>query len=235
MFVRAWSFTPRPERAPDFQRAYAADGEWAELFRRSPAYLGTDLERIDNSGASYLTIDRWHSAEAWTAFLVAHRSDYDALDERCTPLLEAEREIATLRRAQAEDAAAIAILTDELGYPNTVDDIGARLAVISAGEDEVLLVADAPGRPAAGWMHVLGARRLESPPYAEVGGLVVGASARGRHVGAALLRTGELWARDRGFDHLLIRSNVLRTGAHAFYERHGYTTPKFQRVFRKQL
>ena len=60
----------------DFERAYGADGEWAQFFRQGVGYIGTELLRDIVEPDRYIVIDRWESAEAYSAFLVAHGDEY---------------------------------------------------------------------------------------------------------------------------------------------------------------
>src|SRR5581483_10942523 len=56
-------------REPEgFERAYGADGEWAQFFRHGPGYIGTELLRDVEIPGRYLVVDRWESAEAYNAF-----------------------------------------------------------------------------------------------------------------------------------------------------------------------
>ena len=82
-------------------------------------------------------------------------------------------------------------------------------------------------------MHVY--RVLESDPMVEIGGLVVDRQARNRGIGRALLTAVEDWAISREIEVVSLRSNSLRIEAHAVYHRFGYTVPKTQLVFRKNL
>ena len=123
----------------------------------------------------------------------------------------------------------------ELGYPTEPDVMRGRLEIVGAQENELVLVAEGVGGAVVGWVHVFGAQRLESLPYAEIGGLVVTEGARGTGFGHALLAAAEAWARDRAFGDMRIRSNVLRERAHRFYERCGYASPKSQKVLIKPL
>lgn len=86
-----------------------------------------------------------------------------------------------------------------------------------------------------GWVHVEERRLIESEPRAEINGLVVDETCRSRGVGRVLLEHAEQWARERGFRSVVLRSNVIRGRAHAFYERLGYQVFKTQKVFRKPL
>jgi len=64
-------------RDPDeFERAYGADGEWAEFFRLGAGYIGSELLRDLEEPERYLVVDRWETAEAYNAFLAEHQDEY---------------------------------------------------------------------------------------------------------------------------------------------------------------
>jgi GNAT superfamily N-acetyltransferase len=65
--------------------------------------------------------------------------------------------------------------------------------------------------------------------------LVVDEGRRSCGVGAGLVGQAEAWAVARGAKQLGLRSNVLRTRAHAFYERLGYERAKTQVAYRRAL
>ncbi|HEY0181002.1 MAG TPA: GNAT family N-acetyltransferase [Dokdonella sp.] len=141
----------------------------------------------------------------------------------------------TIRCARTYDAAALAALAGELGYPATRREIVARLAAIEARADACVLVAeDAEGR-VVGWLHVAETAHLVDAAGAEILGLVVAAHARGSGIGAELVCAGEAWARRRGAERMTVRSRVERTRAHDFYARNGYARRKTQVVFSKPL
>ena len=60
----------------DFERVYGPEGEWAEFFRGSAGYVGTELLRDVEATGRYLVVDRWESREAYQAFVDAHRDEY---------------------------------------------------------------------------------------------------------------------------------------------------------------
>jgi heme-degrading monooxygenase HmoA len=95
MFVRIWQFRARPEKAGEFQTVYGSSGAWAQLFGRAAGYLGTELLESATDSATFLTVDRWESAEAWAAFLSAWPEEYAALDRQCEPLTVVEMEVGT--------------------------------------------------------------------------------------------------------------------------------------------
>ena len=91
MIVIIWEFRVRPGQATEFERAYGPEGDWARLFRRSPAYLGTELLRDPDDPELYLTLDRWDGISDFEEFKEANGDDYHALDAICEPLCAEER------------------------------------------------------------------------------------------------------------------------------------------------
>jgi GNAT superfamily N-acetyltransferase len=134
-----------------------------------------------------------------------------------------------IRTASAADAQTLAALCGELGYPSTPDQVRDRLHLLDDPE-RTLLVAQA-GDHVAGFVDVHVQRVVESEPYGEVGGLIVGAPHRRTGVGAALLEAAAVWSRARGLERLWIRANLARVGPHDFYEAAGCSTVKDQRVY----
>lgn len=141
----------------------------------------------------------------------------------------------SVRRARGADAARIAELSGQLGYPATTRQMAERLKRAMRNRDNACLVACAQPAEVVGWIHVSITPLLEVERRAEVNGLVVDERARSRGTGAALLAAAENWARRQGCRGMSVRSNVLRERAHAFYLRQGYEHYKTQKAFRKKL
>ena len=93
MFVVVWKFDIAEEQVAAFEAAYGPQGAWAELFRTSPDYLGTELLRDAYIPGSYLTIDRWASEDAFRAFRKDHDSEYESLDRSSDALTSRETRI----------------------------------------------------------------------------------------------------------------------------------------------
>ena len=93
MFVVVWQFEIAEEKVVGFEAAYSPEGAWAQLFRTSPEYRGTELLRDAYISGSYLTIDRWASEEAFRAFRKDHDADYEALDRSSDSLTSRETRI----------------------------------------------------------------------------------------------------------------------------------------------
>jgi heme-degrading monooxygenase HmoA len=93
MFVVVWQFEIAEEKIVAFEAAYRPEGAWAQLFRTSPNYLGTELLRDAYIPGSYLTIDRWASEQDFRAFRKDHDPEYEALDRSCDALTSRETRI----------------------------------------------------------------------------------------------------------------------------------------------
>lgn len=146
-----------------------------------------------------------------------------------------ERLIVSIRPAFPDDAARIAVLCGQLGYPTTTEAVRERIAVIGRDERHAIFVAEEESGLVVGWIHLYVCPLLEVDWQAEIGGLVVDEEWRSRGIGRALLERAEQWVRERGISKLIVRSNVVRARAHAFYERAGYVCFKTSRVFSKTL
>jgi len=131
------------------------------------------------------------------------------------------------------DAAAVAALSGQLGYPASAQQIEERFRGLSREPDSTVFVAELDDGRLAGWLHVLARRFLELDRYTEIAGLVVDAGARRSGVGKALITAAETWARERGCSTVRVRSNMRRVEAKPFYERMGYRVVKTQYVFEK--
>jgi GNAT superfamily N-acetyltransferase len=140
-----------------------------------------------------------------------------------------------IRRAKRADAARIAELSGQLGYPATAAQMRKRLLGIKPTPPHAVFVADLPEDGVIGWLHVSRQPLLEEEIRAEVNALVVAEGQRSLGAGAQLLAAAEDWARKHGCKGMSVRSNVIRERAHQFYERHGYEHYKTQKSFRKPL
>lgn len=136
---------------------------------------------------------------------------------------------------RAGDADAVCALTAQLGYERSVleiqrwieelGEVGERqTAMVSCLDDEVV-----------GWIEVSVEHRLQSAPFALIGGLVVRDGSRNRGVGRLLCEAAENWCRAQDLKTVRVTSRSTRTSAHRFYLRDGYETVKTSMVFEKKL
>lgn len=137
-----------------------------------------------------------------------------------------------VRAARPDDAAVIAGLFVQLGYPNAREDLAGRLAE-RGGDMARVLVADAASRVLGVVVVNLIAPLHVAGCWALVSALVTDEAARGGGIGAALLGEAERYAREQGCSRMELSSSEHRTRAHAFYERHGFG--EVRKRFVKQL
>ena len=127
-----------------------------------------------------------------------------------------------VREARGEDAAALARLSTQLGYPAVADDMPARLNRLGGDANARVLVADSDGE-AVGLATVHVRYTINhAAPLAQLTLLVVDETRRSRGVGRALVEAAERWAHERGCHRIVVTTALQRADAHAFYERIGY-------------
>ena len=139
-----------------------------------------------------------------------------------------------IRLPQSSDADALVALLPDLGYTASAEQLVRRLAVLREWPDQEAFVAENDGR-VVGLCHVQGVRMLISDGYAEIQALVVSAACQGQGIGRRLLEHACAWAAARGYDRVLLRSNVVREGAHAFYEHLGFEKSKASYAFERKI
>ena len=127
-----------------------------------------------------------------------------------------------VRPAMPDDAARMAELLTELGYPVTADEVAGRLAYWLHDEASQLLVAEVDGL-------VVGSISLHAIPYLgrtgrwlRIESLVVDASVRRAGTGRALMAAAERQARAWGCLQIEVTSRRSREDAHAFYGQLGF-------------
>ncbi len=144
-----------------------------------------------------------------------------------------------LRPMQAADAAAVARLSGELGYPATAEQMATRLEAVRRSAEtqpaEVIVACEEDTDEVVGWIHVAVPAMMVIDAQPDIWGLVVASSHRGRGIGARLMAEAETWAHDRGYTSVWLRSSQHRVDAHRFYKRLGYEVVKSQFTFCRPL
>jgi len=140
-----------------------------------------------------------------------------------------------IREARISDASELALLAKQLGYDSTPEEVAARLPGIFADSEHIVFVAENKNGELAGYVDAFLFRTAASDVRAEIAGLVVHEASRSQNIGRMLMARAEDWAREKGCSECGLRSNVIREGAHRFYENLGYRVNKTQKSFRKKL
>ena len=140
----------------------------------------------------------------------------------------------TIRSAALADAPALGRLMTQLGYPATESELARRLARVIPTPGHTVLVAVLDGQP-TGLAHGALLPLLEDEGSAHLLALVVDEAHRGHGIGGRLVAAIAAWAEVAGAARVVVRSNIVRTRTHAFYENLGFGRTKTQLNFTKPL
>jgi GNAT superfamily N-acetyltransferase len=140
-----------------------------------------------------------------------------------------------IRDANLADAAEIARLSAQLGYVADTAVFEDRLQRIAAMPTHAVLVCEGEAGGLVGFIGAEQRLMIESGDRVEIVALVVDADLRRGGTGRRLVAAAEDWARARGIDRVLVRSNVARGEAHDFYPALGYAHAKTQHVYLKRI
>jgi GNAT superfamily N-acetyltransferase len=136
-----------------------------------------------------------------------------------------------IRNAELADAAALAALSAELGYPTTPAEMKSRFDSLYSNPHHGIFVAELG--IIVGWIQISVIESLESELFAEIRGLVVSEPYRGMGIGTQLAVTAEAWAIKKGCGRVRVRTNKVRVETLAFYKKRGYVWKKTQEVIDK--
>ncbi len=138
-----------------------------------------------------------------------------------------------LRDLQETDVNAICEINQEaLGYSFSSEDTASQLAKLSQDSHHFLLgYEDAASHILLGYVHAEVYESLYSKAGFNILGLAVSPQAQGQGIGKILLQGLEKEAKRHGYEFIRLNSADHRLGAHAFYEKVGYTCDKVQKRF----
>jgi ribosomal protein S18 acetylase RimI-like enzyme len=128
----------------------------------------------------------------------------------------------TIRAADMNDAAALALLMCELGYETTRSEMHARMERIAADERYRTFVAVLDGKVCG----MIGTLTCPSYEHNDSGGRILAlatlSTMRRRGIGRALIATAENDFAQRGVRRIALNTQLTREDAHTFYESLGY-------------
>ena len=142
-----------------------------------------------------------------------------------------------LRALKATDVASIhEINKDALGYTFSPEETASQLAKLSQDSHHFLLgYEDDTSHELVGYIHAEVYESLYSKAGFNILALAVLPQSQGRGFGRDLLEGLEKETKRRGYEFIRLNSADHRLGAHAFYERGGYTCDKVQKRFIKLI
>ena len=128
-----------------------------------------------------------------------------------------------IRRARAADAGELARLYAQLVSTSALSVLPEQLADLERSAQAALFVAEIDERLAGTVLVALCPDAMFGrQPFAVVENIVVDADARGRGVGAALLREVDRFCLAADCSKIMLLSAIGRPRAHAFFEQAGY-------------
>jgi GNAT superfamily N-acetyltransferase len=136
---------------------------------------------------------------------------------------DASGSIVRVRGVGPDDAASVATLLEQLGYPCTQAEATERIAQFRDEARQFLLLAERDGQACGLAAVKLNYSLTRGADVARITAFVVSPECHGQGIGRRLLREVEILARRNGAVRLEVTSNPSRTGAHAFYHACGYT------------
>ena len=138
-----------------------------------------------------------------------------------------------LRDLKTTDVAAICDINKEaLGYAFSPEETASQLAKLSQDSHHYLLgFEDSTSHDLVGYVHAEVYESLYSKPGFNILALAVLPQTQGQGIGRTLLQGLEQEAKKRGYNFIRLNSADHRLGAHAFYEKVGYTCDKVQKRF----
>ena len=138
-----------------------------------------------------------------------------------------------LRDLKTTDVAAICDINKEaLGYAFSPEETASQLAKLSQDSHHYLLgFEDSTNHDLLGYVHAEVYESLYSKPGFNILALAVLPQTQGQGIGRTLLQGLEQEAKKRGYNFIRLNSADHRLGAHAFYEKVGYTCDKTQKRF----
>lgn len=138
-----------------------------------------------------------------------------------------------LRALKITDVDAIYKINKEaLGYSFNLEDTASQLAKLSQDSHHYLLgFEDSSSHDLLGYVHAEVYESLYSKPGFNILALAVLPQMQGQGIGKTLLQGLEQEAKDQEYQFIRLNSADHRLGAHAFYEKVGYTCDKVQKRF----
>ena len=136
----------------------------------------------------------------------------------------------TIREMTADDAKAVNTLSNQLGYPLSIEQTLQNIHSVLQSKDHRAFVAEYENK-IVGWIGASQAIMIEVIPHCEINGLVINQDHRGMGIGKLLIDKVKEWAKEKNNNKIGLHCNVKRTEAHLFYEHLGFAEIKQQKNF----
>ncbi len=138
-----------------------------------------------------------------------------------------------IRKAVVSDAEDIYYINKtSLGYDYDLDKQRNNLEAVLNDNTQVIFVADI-GNKVVGYIHLTSYDVIYTDTYKNCLGLAVDNDYKRIGIGSALLKQGEIWAKENSAVGIRLCSGIERENAHEFYLSQGYIENKLQKNLKK--
>jgi GNAT superfamily N-acetyltransferase len=135
-----------------------------------------------------------------------------------------------IRQMAETDVRVVTMLSQQLGYPLSEEQILQNLKAVLESKDHDAFVAVHENK-VVGWIGVAQAILIVVPAYCEINGLVIDQYYRGKGIGKMLIGKAKQWGKEKGLNKLKLRCNMKRTETHLFYQHMNFIETKQQKTF----
>jgi len=142
------------------------------------------------------------------------------------------------RNARSGDLTQLVVLSEQLGYPQDLNELKKHFDLVMGCSTHRLLVAEsfASTEPLVCGVALFQKRiSLFTEPALEISGLVVDESCRGHGIGKLFLNEAEKVCKEWGFTKIHLSSNIKRDRAHQFYIKEGFELVKTSVKLEKRI
>jgi GNAT superfamily N-acetyltransferase len=126
-----------------------------------------------------------------------------------------------IAEARTEDAADVAELVRQMGYPVSVADTANRIRLYSQPSYRLLVAKMDAVTVGFIALHIYDVLHLPAPE-GRISSFCVDEKVRGMGIGIALLKAGEDYFKENGCYKIVLNSNLKRPETHQFYLNRGY-------------
>ncbi len=133
-----------------------------------------------------------------------------------------------IRTMEDKDAIVVADLLNQMGYPDTIDFLPAKIAIMNQSQQEKLLVVTEQDEVVAFIsLHIIPQLAVRGD-FMRISYFAVDEKVRSKGIGKRVEDYVSALARQMGCDRIELHSHSRRTKAHDFYFRQGYEdVPKY--------
>lgn len=138
-----------------------------------------------------------------------------------------------VRQAVISDAKDIYYINKtSLGYDYDLEKQKAKIQAVLNDSTQVIFVAEINNK-VVGYIHLVNYDVIYADNFKNCLGLAVDNDYKRNGIGSALLKQGEIWAKENGAVGIRLCSGVEREKAHQFYQSQGYEVTKIQKNIKK--